>query len=59
MYEATPSKCTLCDSIQDDFFCHLAGLVAPTGKAIVHWITYKNLLIKFAIFLLYFKKSLP
>ena len=43
--EATPSECTLCDRscwyyIQDDFFCHLAGLVAPTGKAIVHWIGY-------------------
>ena len=24
--------------IQDVFFWHLAGPVAPTGKAIVHWI---------------------
>ena len=26
--------------IQNDFFCRLAGPVAPTGKAIVHWIGY-------------------
>ena len=43
MHEATPGECTLCDRscryfIQNDFFCHLAGPVAPTGKAIVHWI---------------------
>ena len=43
MHEATPGECTLCDrscrySIQNDFFCRLAGPVAPTGKAIVHWI---------------------
>ena len=43
MHEATPSECTLCDRscryyIQDDFFCRLVGPVAPTGKAIVHWI---------------------
>ena len=43
MHEATPGECTLRDRscryyIQDDFFCHLAGPVAPTGKAIVHWI---------------------
>ena len=33
--------------IWDDFFCRLVGPVAPTGKAIVHWIevlTYKNLI---------------
>ena len=43
MHEATPGECTLCDRscryfIQNDFFCRLAGPVAPTGKAIVHWI---------------------
>ena len=26
--------------IQNDFFCRLVGPVAPTGKAIVHWIEY-------------------
>ena len=45
MHEATPGECTLCDRscqyfIQNDFFCRLAGPVAPTGKAIVHWIGY-------------------
>ena len=35
--------------IQDVFFWRLAGPVAPTGKAIVHWIGINfNLLIKFA-----------
>ena len=43
MHEVTPGECTLCDRscryfIQNDFFCRLAGPVAPTGKAIVHWI---------------------
>ena len=43
MHEATPGECTLCDRscryfIQNDFFCRLVGPVAPTGKAIVHWI---------------------
>ena len=43
MHEATTGECTLCDRscryfIQNDFFCRLAGPVAPTGKAIVHWI---------------------
>ena len=27
---------------QDDFFCHLAGPVAPTGKAIVQWVRCIN-----------------
>ena len=34
-YDAPPGKC-----IQDIFFWRLAGPVAPTGKAIVHWIGY-------------------
>ena len=38
-----PSECTLRDRfIQDGFFCHLAGPVTPTGKAIVHWIGCTN-----------------
>ena len=43
MHEATPGERTRCERscrylIQNDFFCRLAGPVAPTGKAIVHWI---------------------
>ena len=42
-YDAPPGECTLCDRscqyyIQDVFFWRLAGPVAPTGKAIDHWI---------------------
>ena len=56
MHEATPGECTLCDRscryfIQNDFFCRLAGPVAPTGKAIVHWIGCINAIkLCFAIF---------
>ena len=55
MHEATPGECTLCDRscryfIQNDFFCRLAGPVAPTGKAIVHWIGCINA-IKIYIFI--------
>ena len=34
-YDAPPGECTLLS-----FFWRLAGPVAPTGKAIVHWIGY-------------------
>ena len=44
-YDVPPGECTLLTGpagyyIQDVFFWRLAGPVAPTGKAVVHWIGY-------------------
>ena len=44
-YGAQSIECALHDRscryyIQDGFFCRFAGLVALTGKAIVHWMGY-------------------
>ena len=44
-YDAPPGEyalltCPACIIYRTFFFCRLAGPVAPTGKAIVHWIGY-------------------